>query len=250
MIDTHCHIEKEDYDKIEEILEECKKNGISKIIVSGCELETSREAVRLANKYDEVYATVGFLPETLENEKECDINELEKLIQNKKVVGIGETGLDYYCYKDNKEEQKKLFIAQIELAIKYNKPIVIHCREAIQDCYDIIKQYKNLRGTMHCYSGSMEMAREFVKLGLHISVGGVSTFKNSKNIKNVIKEIDLEYILLETDSPFLTPEPYRGKRNYPYYIGYVAEKIAELKNVDVEIVKTTTSSNAYRLFDF
>lgn len=250
MIDTHCHIEKEDFDKIGEILEQCKINGVSKIIVSGCELETSKEAISIANKYDNVYATVGFLPETLENDNLYDLNELEKLVQNEKVVGVGEAGLDYYWYKDNKEEQKKLFIAQIELALKYDKPLIIHCRDAIQDCYNIIKQYKNLRGTMHCYSGSVEMAREFVKLGFNISVGGVATFKNSKNIKNVINEIDLEYILLETDSPFLTPEPYRGKRNYPYYIGYVAEKIAKIKNVDVETVKNITTSNASKLFDF
>ena len=249
MIDTHCHIEKEDFDKIEEILENCKKNGINKIIVSGYDLESSKEAVRLANKYDEIYATIGYLPEILQQENLDSISELEELLINKKVVGIGEIGLDYYWYKDNKEAQKNLFISQIELALKYNKPVVIHCREAIQDCYDIIKNYSNLKGTMHCYSGSVEMAKEFVKLGFNISIGGVSTFKNSKSIKEVINEIDLEYILLETDSPYLTPEPYRGKKNYPYYLGYVAEKIAEIKNIDVDDVKNITTSKANKLFD-
>jgi len=250
MIDTHCHIEIEDYKNIEQILENCKKNGIDKIIVSGYDLESSKEAVKLADKYDAIYATVGFLPEVLQKENSYDLNDLEILLQNKKVVGIGEIGLDYYWYKDNKEEQKKLFISQIKLALKYNKPIVIHCREAIQDCYDIVKKYSNLKGTMHCYSGSVEMAKEFVKLGLYISVGGVSTFKNSKNIKEVINELDLEYILLETDSPYLTPEPYRGKRNYPYYVGIIAEKISKIKNIDLKTIEIITTSNACKLFDF
>ncbi len=250
MIDTHCHIEKEDYDNIEEILTKCKENGINKIIVSGYDLESSKEAVMLADRYEEIYATIGFLPEVLQKEDSYDLEELEKLLQNKKIVGIGEIGLDYYWYKDNKDEQKKLFIAQIELALKYNKPIVIHCREAIQDCYDIVKSYSDLKGTMHCYSGSVEMAREFTKLGLYISVGGVSTFKNSKNIKEVINELNLEYILLETDSPYLTPEPHRGKRNYPYYVSFVASKIAEIKNIDVKTVENITTSNACELFDF
>lgn len=250
MIDTHCHIDKEDYDNIEEILVKCKENGVHKIIVSGYDLESSRAAVNLANKYDEIYATIGFLPEILQKEKTFDLNELEKLLRNKKVVGIGEIGLDYYWYKDNKNEQKELFVSQIELALKYNKPIVIHCREAIQDCYDIIKNYKDLKGTMHCYSGSLEMAKEFVKLGLYISIGGVSTFKNSKNINEVINGLDLEYILLETDSPYLTPEPYRGKKNYPYYVKFVAEKISEIKNIDIKNVESITTFSACELFDF
>lgn len=250
MIDTHCHIEKEDYDNIEEILTKCKENGINKIIVSGYDLESSKEAIRLANKYDEIYATIGFLPEVLHRDNLYDLSELENLLQNKKVIGIGEIGLDYYWYKDNREEQKELFISQLELALKYNKPVVIHCREAIQDCYEIVKNYDKLKGTMHCYSGSLEMAKEFIKLGLYISVGGVSTFKNSKNIKEVINGIDLEYILLETDSPYLTPEPYRGKRNYPYFVRFVALKIAEIKDVDINIIEDVTTSNANSLFDF
>jgi len=249
MIDTHCHIEKEDYDNIGEILAKCKENAIDKIIVSGYDLESSKEAVRLADKYDEIYATVGFLPEVLQKENSYDLYELEKLLQNKKVVGIGEIGLDYYWYKDNKEEQKKLFISQIELALKYNKPIVIHCREAIQDCYDIVKHYKDLKGTMHCYSGSLEMAKEFIKLGFLLSFGGIITFKNAKNTIEVIKNIDLSYVLLETDCPYLTPEPYRKNQNEPMYIPVIAKKISELKGLNIEVIRDTTTSNAMRLFD-
>ena len=249
MIDTHCHIEKEEYDKIEDIILECKKKNIEKIIVSGYDLESSKEAIYLANKYEMIYATIGFLPEILEKNK-YDINILEKLLKNKKVIGIGEIGLDYHWYKNNKEEQKELFIQQILLAKKYNLPIVIHCRDAIQDCYDILKKYNVKKATMHCYSGSLEMAKNFINLGIYISIGGVSTFKNSKNIKEVIKEIPLSYILLETDSPYLTPEPFRGKKNYPYYLDNIALNIAKIKEISIEEVINITKDNTNKLFDF
>ena len=225
MIDTHCHLEKEDYDNIDEIIDTCKKDGIEKLIVSGHDLKSSVEAIELTKKYDIVYASIGFLPDVLDN-----------IENNNKVVAIGEIGLDYHWYKDNKEEQKELLIKQLYLAKKYNKPVVIHSRDSISDCYNILKE-ANTKGAMHCYSGSVEMA-------------GVSTFKNSNTIKNVIKEIPLEYILLETDSPYLTPEPFRGKKNYPYYVKYVAMKIAEIKGIDVDMVVNTTTMNATKLFDF
>ncbi len=249
MIDTHCHLEKEDYDNIDEIIDTCKKDGIEKLIVSGHDLKSSVEAIELTKKYDIVYASIGFLPDVLDNIENNNILELEKLIDNDKVVAIGEIGLDYHWYKDNKEEQKELLIKQLYLAKKYNKPVVIHSRDSISDCYNILKE-ANTKGAMHCYSGSVEMAKEFIKIGFNISIGGVSTFKNSNTIKNVIKEIPLEYILLETDSPYLTPEPFRGKKNYPYYVKYVAMKIAEIKGIDVDMVVNTTTMNATKLFDF
>ena len=249
MIDTHCHLEKEDYDNIDEIIDTCKKEGIEKLIVSGHDLKSSIEAIELTKKYDVVYASIGFLPNVLDNIENNSILELEKLINNDKVVAIGEIGLDYHWYKDNKEEQKELFIKQLDLAKKYNKPVVIHSRDSISDCYNILKE-ANIKGTMHCYSGSVEMAKEFIKIGFNISIGGVSTFKNSNTIKNVIKEIPLEYILLETDSPYLTPEPFRGKKNYPYYVKYVAMKIAEIKGIDIDMVVNATTMNATKLFDF
>ncbi len=249
MIDTHCHLELADYDNIDEIINICKKEGLKKIIVSGHDLKSSIEAIELTKKYDIVYATVGFLPDILKENTNNDIKKLEILIQEKKVVGVGEIGLDYYWYKDNKEEQKKLFIDQLNLAKKYNKPVVIHSRDSINDCYQILKDM-NLKGTMHCYSGSVEIAKEFIKIGFLISIGGVSTFKNAKTIKNVIKEIPLEYILLETDSPYLTPEPFRGKKNYPYYVKYVAQNIALIKKISLEKVTLITTLNANTLFDF
>ena len=249
MVDIHCHIELDELNNIEEILDNCKSNKVEKIIVSGYDLDSSRKAVELSNKYEMVYATVGYLPEVLQDLENNNIEELEKLLKDSKVVGVGEIGLDYYWYKDNKEEQKELFIKQIKLAQKYNKPIVIHSRDSIQDCYDVIKDY-NVKAVMHCYSGSVEMAKRFTELGVYISVGGVSTFKNSKNIKEVIKEIPLSYIVLETDSPYLTPEPYRGKKNYPYFIPLIAEKIAEIKEIPLEEVEKITTDNAKSLFDF
>ena len=249
MVDIHCHIELEELNNIEEILEKCKSNKVEKIIVSGYDLDSSKKAVVLSNKYEMVYATVGYLPEVLHDLENNSIEELEELLNEPKVVGVGEIGLDYYWYKDNKEEQKELFIKLIKLAQKYNKPIVIHSRDSIQDCYDVIKDY-NVKAVMHCYSGSVEMAKRFTELGVYLSIGGVSTFKNAKNIKEVIKEIPLSYIVLETDSPYLTPEPYRGKKNYPYFIPLIAEKIAEIKEIPLEEVEKITTDNVKSLFDF
>jgi len=249
MVDIHCHIEPDEFGNIDEILEKCKNEGVKKIIVSGYDLKSCNEAIELANNYDMIYATIGYLPEVLQNKENNSLEKLEQLLQNPKVVGIGEIGLDYYWFKDNKEEQKELFIKQINLAKKYNKPIVIHCREAIQDCYDIVEEH-DVKAIMHCYSGSLEMAKRFTELGIYISIGGASTFKNSKNIKEVIKEIPLSYIVLETDSPYLTPEPFRGKKNYPYFIPLIAKNIAEIKGISVDEVENTTTNNANRLFDF
>lgn len=248
MIDIHCHLESKEYSNIDEIINECKNRKVEKIIASGYDLASSKEVIELTKRFENVYATIGLLPDVIYEHNE-DVKELEKLIENKKVIGIGEIGLDYYWHKDKKEEQKQLFIKQIILANKYDLPIVIHCRDAINDCYEILKEYKPKRGVMHCYSGSLEMARKFVDLGIYISIGGVSTFKNAKNIVEVIKEIPLEYIVLETDSPYLTPEPYRGKKNYPYYIPIIADKIAHIKNIDIKDVEYITNVNSCRLFD-
>lgn len=248
MIDIHCHIENDEIKNMKEIIDKCKENNVNKIIISGYDLESSKRAIELANNYENIYCTIGYLPDVIYDGNDS-LDQLEKLINNKKVVGLGEIGLDYYWHKDRKEDQKKLFIKQIKLANKYNLPIVIHCREAINDCYEIIEKYKPKRAVMHCYSGSVEMARKFIKLGVFISVGGVSTFKNAKNIISVIEDIPLEYIVLETDSPYLTPEPYRGKKNYPYYIPLIALKIAQIKNIDLKIVEEITIQNTNNLFD-
>lgn len=238
MVDTHCHITSEYYDNINEVINKMKDNII---IVSGTNKEDIKEVIELCN-YKNVYGTIGIYPT-----EELDLKIIEDNINNKKIVGIGEIGLDYHL-EHNKEEQISKFIKQLDLARKYNKTVVIHTRDAIQDTYDILKNYKDLKKVIHCYSGSLEMAREFIKINCRLGIGGVLTFKNSK-LKDVVKEIDLKYILLETDSPFLTPEPFRGTKNEPYNVIYVAKKIAEIKNISLEDVLEITTNNAKEQFD-
>ena len=238
MIDTHCHITSEYYNNINEVINKMKDNII---IVSGTNKDDIKEVIELC-KYKNVYGTIGIYPT-----EELDLKVIEDNINNKKIVGIGEIGLDYHL-EHNKEEQINKFIKQLDLARKYNKTVVIHTRDAIQDTYDILKNYKDLKKVIHCYSGSLEMAREFIKIGCRLGIGGVLTFKNSK-LKDVVKEIDLKYILLETDSPFLTPEPFRGTKNEPYNVIYVAKKIAEIKGISLEEVLNITTNNAKEQFD-
>lgn len=189
---------------------------------------------------------IGIHPDNIDTDYN-KIKDLEKLIKNNKIVGIGEIGLDYYHNKENKEEQIKLFSQQIDLAEKYNLPIIVHTRDSIQDCFNILKS-KNSKGIIHCFSGSLEMAKEFIKLGYYLGIGGVITFKNSKLYK-VIEQIDLSYIVLETDSPFLSPEPHRGTKNTPSNIIFVAQKIAEIKQLNIDEVIRITTNNARKIFD-
>ena len=246
MIDTHAHIFKEDYDNVEEII---KKMGNNIIIVSGTNEIDNKEVIELVNKYDNVYGTLGIHPSEADKDNNSLLDFISKNITNKKIVGIGEVGLDYYWVKDNKDRQKELFIKQIELAKKYNKTVVVQSREAITDTYNIIKEYKDVKFNIHAYSSSLEMALEFIKLGCKLGIGGVLTFKNSKKLKEVVKNVPLESLMLETDSPYLTPEPYRGKKNEPYNIIYVAKEIAALKEISVEKVLDVTSNTSISQFD-
>ena len=176
------------------------------------------------------------------------MDKYKELAKSSRVVGIGEIGLDYYWISDNKEKQKEVFEYQVDLAEKYNLPIVVHSRESIQDTYNILKNHK-IKGTIHCFSSSLEMAKEFIKLGYKIGVGGTLTFKNSQRIQDIVSELELKNILLETDSPYLTPEPFRGKRNKPSNVYYVALKVAELKNTSLDEVLLITNRNSFELFD-
>ena len=241
-IDTHCHIFNEYYDNIDNVILKCIENKVCRIIVSGFDINSNKEVLKLIDKYDIVYGTIGFHPTELDNFQDNYYSFLEEHINDKKIVGIGEIGLDYHYENTDKEKQQKAFIKQIEIANELKLPVVIHTRDSINDTYNILKDY-NLNGSIHCFSGSLEMAKEFIKLGYKIGIGGVSTYKNAKNIKEVIKNIDLSYILLETDSPYLAPEPYRGKINGP-------ENISELKNVTIQEVMRVSTSNAEAIFDF
>ncbi len=248
-IDTHCHIFKEYYDDINTIIDNCQKNDISKIIVSGCDMKSNMEVLELVNKYDMVYGSIGFHPTELDNFSMEQLVWLEENINNKKIVAIGEIGLDYHYNNTDKEKQMVILKRQLDLAKKYNKPIIFHSRDAINDTYNILSEYK-LKGSIHCYSGSLEMAKRFIQAGYMLGIGGVSTYKNAKNIKEVIKEIPLSYFLLETDSPYLAPEPKRGSVNEPSNIPLIASVIADLKGISIAEVARACTDNTEGLFDF
>lgn len=247
IIDTHCHLDIKDYDNLEEVIKNMEGNYI---IASGYNLESNKHVIELVNKYDNIFGTIGLHPSDVTEDYESDLLFIESNINNPKIVGVGEIGLDYYWEKDNKELQKEVFIKQIELARKYNKTIVIHSREAILDTYNILDEYLgNNKAVLHCYSSNIEMAKRFKKFNIKFGIGGVLTFKNSSKLKEVVKELDLSDLLLETDSPYLTPEPYRGKKNEPSYTKYVAEAIAKIKEVEYEEVLEITTQNAISQFD-
>ena len=248
-IDTHCHISKEYFDDIPNLIDKIVKSGVNKVIVNGCDMKSNLEVLELVEKYDIVYGALGFHPTELDDFSDEQLIWLEKNINNKKIVAIGEIGLDYHYENTDKVKQKEVFEKQLQIASKYHKPVIVHSRDAINDTYNIISKY-NVIGSLHCFSSSKEMAERFIKLGFYIGIGGVCTYKNAKEIKEVIKAIDLEYIILETDTPYLSPEPVRKEKNTPCNIPIIASYIASLKDVDLSIVSKVTSANASRLFDF
>jgi len=246
MIDTHCHLSYEEYDNLDEIINKMKNNII---IISGCDSKTNYEVINLCNKYHNVYGCLGIHPESVNTATEEDLKFIEENLNHPKIVAVGEIGLDYYWTKDNKELQKEWFKKQIAVAKSHNKTVVVHSRESIQDTYDILKESGIEKIDIHCFSSSLEMANKFIQLGARIGIGGVLTFKNSDKLKEIVKSIDIRYLLLETDSPYLTPEPYRGKKNEPFNVYYVAQKIAELKKESIENVLEQTANNAIEQFD-
>ena len=248
-IDTHCHLSNDDYDDIDEVILENRKAGIEKIIISGCTMDSIKESLELSFKYDDVYLTIGFHPSEADLVSDFDLSFLENHLKEKKVVGIGEIGLDYHYGKENMEKQKELFIRQMMLADKYHLPVVVHSRDAFLDTITILKQFPNVIGDIHCFNGSLECAREYLSIGYFLGIGGVLTFKNCK-LFEVIEKIGLDCILLETDSPYLTPEPFRGKKNSSKYISFVSKKIGDILDIKQEEVALKTSYNANRLFDF
>ena len=231
LIDSHCHVLSSEYDNPDEIIKNAFLRGVNKIIINGYDLESSKEAVMLANRYDNVYAAVGVGPEEVNEVQEEVILEISCLADNKKVVAIGEIGLDYYWTDETKEKQKDVFAKMLKIAKEKKLPVIVHNREATKDVLEMLKDAK-ATGIMHCFSGSTDTAKELIKMGFLIGVGGVVTFKNAKKLVNVVKEISIDNISLETDSPYLTPEPYRGTKNDPSKVILVAEKIASLKGID------------------
>lgn len=247
-IDTHCHLSKKYYNDINKIVEDNKKFLIDKIIISGCERDELKETLQLVNNYNTIYATIGYHPDQAEIIMEEDIIKLENLIKNsKKVIGIGEIGLDYHYDNINKKKQRKIFELQLKIAEKLSLPVVIHSRDATLDTIEILKKYK-VKGIIHCFSGSLETAKIYIEMGFKLGIGGVLTFKNSQLYK-VIEKISLDNIVLETDSPYLTPEPYRGKTNSSKYIPVIAERLSQIKCISISEVAKITSKNCYDLFD-
>ena len=252
IFDTHCHLNSEElYKDVEKHINEAKNVGVSTFLVVGYDYNSSLIAVELARKYEEVYAAIGYHPTDSINASKEDFDATFKLIKEPKVVAIGEVGLDYHWVKDTKDRdlQKQLFIKQIEIANSHDLPVVIHCRDAIEDTLNIVKNHHvNKGGVMHCYSGSLESAYEFIKEGFYISLGGPVTFTNAKTPKEVATNIELDNLLVETDCPYLAPHPFRGQTNTPKNIVRVVEEISKLKGLSVEEISLTTHKNAIKLF--
>ncbi len=249
MVDTHAHLYHEYYDNLDRIIDDIEKAGVKKVIVNGCDMQSNLEVLELVKKYDIIYGAIGFHPTEKHDDIDACISFLEEHINDSKIVAIGEIGLDYHYDNTNKNAQTNLFKRQLEIASKYKKPIIVHSRDAIQDTYDMLSAY-NLSGSIHAFSGSLEMAEKFINLGYYLGIGGVATFKNAKNIVSVIKEIDLAYLLLETDSPYLSPEPFRGQINTSANIPLIAKKISEIKELPLAVVTEKITKNAESLFDF
>lgn len=248
-IDTHCHLSKSYYDDISSVISENMKAGVEKMIISGCDLEGIIEGCEFAGKYPEVYLTIGYHPEEADHIKDSDLEELEQLLKkNSKIVGIGEIGLDYHYGKENRDCQIRLFERQLKIAEKYQLPVVIHSRDAVFDTISTLKKFQ-VKGVIHCFSGSLETACEYIRMGFKLGIGGVVTFKNSK-LADVLQKIDLQSIVLETDSPYLTPEPYRGKVNSSKYLPFIAEKLSNIYGISTEDVGNITTRNAQNMFSF
>lgn len=247
MVDTHCHIFKKYYEDVDRVIEDAVKSGVKMLIVNGYNMESNREVLELVKKYDIVYGAIGIQPEEVYDFTDSAINFIREHINDEKIIAVGEIGLDYH-YDGDRELQKDFFKRQLKIAQEYDKPVIIHSRDCIQETYDILKSFK-IRGIMHCYSGSLEMAREFVKIGFLLGIGGICTFSNANKIVEVIKGVDIEYIVLETDCPYLSPVPYRGLRNEPKNVSIILEKICELKGLNFKDVEKATTSSVLRLFD-
>lgn len=247
LIDTHCHLFKEYYDNIDGLVENAKNAGVSMIVVNGIDRKTNEEVLELVKKYDIVYGALGIQPESIKTVSQDDFMFIEEHINDERIVAVGEIGLDYH-YDIDRDKQKEVFRRQLDIAKKYNKPVIVHSRDCMQETYDILKE-SNVKGIMHCYSGSVEMAKEFCKIGFYLGIGGIATFKNAVKLIDVIKNIGMEYIVLETDSPYLSPEPYRGKRNEPANVSVILQKICEVKDLDYNESCSITTKNVLRLFD-
>lgn len=251
IFETHAHYDDQAFDRDRDsLLRSMEAHGIEKIINVGASLRGVRDTVTLTEQYPFVYGAVGIHPDEVGELTEDHMEWMRGLCEKEKIVAVGEIGLDYYWDKENHKVQKKWFVRQMDLAKETGLPIIVHSRDAAKDTLDIMKAERadRLQGVIHCYSYSREQAREYMNMGYFLGIGGVVTFKNGKKLKEVVEYAPLDYLLLETDAPYLAPEPYRGKRNCSLYLTYVAQAIGEIKGVDYQTVIEVTRRNAERLF--
>lgn len=249
IFDTHSHYDDSKFDPDRyELLNKLQGQGISYIVSCGCDIASTQFNLDLAQKYDYLYFAAGLHPENLQGASLDDLELIEKFAENKKCVAIGEIGLDYYWMASSKETQKEFFKAQIELSKRLDLPIIVHDRDAHGDTLEILKETKP-KGVVHCFSGSREMAREIIKLGMYIGLNGVVTFKNARKSLEIVREIPIEQLVLETDCPYLAPTPMRGKRNDSSLIKFIAEKIGEVLQTDAQEILDITHNNAKRLYN-
>lgn len=248
MIDTHVHLNFEDYiDDLNMVIMDAEDNGVEKMIVIGIDEASSAYAITLAEQYPSLYAAIGIHP----SEAHMSTDFIQKMIKHPKVVAVGECGIDLHYSSDQLDIQKETFKKQIELAIQYDKPIIIHSRRAVKECLDVLKPYKGkIKGVFHCFGGSLEEADQVIDFGMYIGLDGPITFKNAHDAKALAKHIDIKHLLVETDAPYLSPEPYRGRRNEPVNVKYIVRALAKLKKMTKEDVDQITTQNAHDLFSF
>lgn len=245
--DTHCHIFSSDYENIDIILKNLKPDNIKRIIINGFDYKSNNEVIKLINKYKNVYGALGIHPNNIKDYNEKTINHIINNINHPKIIAIGEIGLDYFRNNNNKSNQKSLLISLLNIAKDYNKPVIIHNRQSTDDLLKILKEYKT-KGIIHSFSGSYETAIEFIKLDYKLGINGILTFKNSK-LNEVLNKLPINNILLETDSPYITPEPHRGKQNEPKYINYIAKKLSKIYNLSETELSCHLEKNFHSLFD-
>lgn len=248
--ESHAHYDSEQFDDDRyEVIESLKDSGVDYVINVGADMKSSLTSIELSRKYDFIYAAVGVHPHDAENVKDEDYETLSSYLKEDKVVALGEIGLDYYYDFSPRDIQRQVFKNQLNICENVTKPVIIHSREAAQECFDMIKDSKVRKGVIHAFSGSTEMAKEYIKMGFYIGVGGIVTFKNARKLVEVVENIPLEHILIETDSPYLSPVPVRGTRNNSQNLKYITEKIAQIKQISPEKVAEITRKNALALFD-
>lgn len=245
--DTHCHLLSDDYNNINEIINNAQKNKVNRFINNGCDRKTNEEILNLINKYKEMYGAIGIHPTEIDDINDDDFDFIEKNVDKEKVVAIGEIGLDYHYEGFNKEKQQEIFRKQLQIAQNHHIPVIVHSRDATKDTIDILKEYK-VSGIIHSFSGSLETAKIYIKMGFLLGVNGVVTFKNC-NLKDVLKNIDLKNIVLETDSPYLSPVPFRGTKNEPKNVYVIAKFLSDLYKIDINDLANITNNNIKRIFD-